>query len=95
MVELKEKTEEQLAKERALLSKIQLCNFTHWLQDLTVLDEMYGYWSKVWQQGKVDMHFSHSYHPDVESLDRFSWQFLFERRWWPNRIPNWAWGKRM
>ena len=26
------------------------------------------------------------------SLDGFSWQFLFERRWWPNRIPNWAWG---
>ena len=24
------------------------------------------------------------------SLDRFSWQFLFEGRWWPNHIPNWA-----
>ena len=23
---------------------------------------------------------------------RFSWQFQFERKWWPNRIPNWAWG---
>ena len=27
------------------------------------------------------------------SLDGFSWQYLFERRWWPNRIPNWALGK--
>ena len=60
MVALKDKTEEQLAKERALLSKIQLCN-CHTL----ALTEMYGDWSKVWQEGKVDMHCWHSYHPDV------------------------------
>ena len=40
MVELTEKTEEQLAKkERALLINIQLCNFAHWLQDLNVPEE--------------------------------------------------------
>ena len=36
--------------------------------------------------------FWHSYHPNTESLDRYSWQFQFERKWWPNRIPNWTWG---
>ena len=53
---------------------------------------MYGNWSKVWQQGEVDMRFWHSYHPNTESLERFSWQFQFERKRWPDRIPNWAWG---
>ena len=72
MVELrKETTVEQLANERALLSKIRFCkhnqyqscrppngkpcNFAHWLQDLTVPEEMYGNWSKVRQQGEVDV----------------------------------------
>ena len=31
------------------------CNFARWLQYLTVPEEMYGNWSKVWQQGEVDM----------------------------------------
>ena len=109
MVELrKEKTVEQLAEERALLSKIRLCkhnqyqacrpyngkpcNFAHWLQYLTVPEDMYGNWSNVWQQGEVDVRFWHSYHPNTESLERFSWQFQFERKRWPDRIPNWAWG---
>ena len=90
-----ENTVERLAKERALLRKIRLCkhsqykacrppngkpcNFAHWLQYLTVPEEMYGNWSKVWQQGEVDLRCWHSYHPNTESLDRFSWQFLFEK----------------
>ena len=78
------KTWDQLAKEEALLSKIRLCwhaqqglcnppngrtcNFAHWLGDLTLPEEKYGNWSKVWQQGKVDMHCWHSYHPDISGL---------------------------
>ena len=69
-----------------------LCHCAHWLQYLTVLEEMYGNWYKAWRQGEVDMRFWHAYRPNTESLERLSWQFHFERKRWPERIRNWAWG---
>ena len=102
------KTVDQLAKEEALLSKIRLCwhaqqglcnppngrrcNFAHFLRYLSVPEEKYGNWSKVWQQGEVDMRFWESYHPNKQSQQRFSWQFLWKIKWRPEHIPNWAWG---
>ena len=55
-------------------------------------EETDGDWSKVWQKGEVDMRFWESYHPNKQSQQRFSWQFLWEMRWRPEHIPNWAWG---
>ena len=55
-------------------------------------EEKDGDWSKVWQQGEVDMRFWESYRPNAQSQQRFSWQFLWEMRWHSEHIPNWAWG---
>ena len=107
----KEKTEWQINKERANLSRIRLChhnlrgwgycnppsgkqcNFAHWLSDLTVPEEWRGDRSKVWQGARVDMRFWYDYRPNQQSLDRFTQQFNWERRWYPGYIPNWAWGR--
>ena len=43
-------------------------------------------------KGEVDMLFWHSYHPNTESLERFSWEFKVEWTRCPNIMPNWAWG---
>ena len=87
------KTWDQLAKEEALLSKIRFCwhahqglcnpptgrrcNFAQFLRDLSVPEENYGDWSKVWQQGEVDVSFWESYHPNKKSQQRLSWQFFY------------------
>ena len=68
------------------------CNFAHWLKDLNVPEEYLGVWSKVWQQGDVDMCFWPKYTPNKESQDRFARQFLWEKKFHPHGIPNWAWG---
>ena len=57
-----------------------------------MLEENDGDWSKVWQKGEVDMRFWESHHPNKQSQQRFPWQFLWEMRWRPENIPNWAWG---
>ena len=68
------------------------CNFAHWLKDLNVPEEYLGVWSKVWQQGDVDMCFWPKYTPNKESQDRFACQFLWEKNHHLHGIPNWAWG---
>ena len=55
-------------------------------------EEYRGEWSKVWQQGNVDMCFWPKYAPNKESQDRFARQFLWEKKFHPHGIPNWAWG---
>ena len=55
-------------------------------------EECLGQWSKVWQQGNVDMCFWPNYTPNQESLKRFTRQFLWEQSVHPHGIPNWAWG---
>jgi len=57
-----------------------------------VPEECLGQWSKVWQQGNVDMCFWPNYTPNQESLKRFTRQFLWEQSVHPHGIPNWAWG---
>ena len=73
MPELLKTVDQLAKEEEAPLSKIQLCwhaqqglcnppngrrcNFAHCLRDLRVPEEKYGDWSKVWQQGEVDMRF--------------------------------------
>ena len=104
------KTMDQLAKEEVLLSKIRLCwhaqqglcnppngrrfNFAHFLRYLSVPEEKYRNWCKVWPQGEVDMNVWEPYHPNKQSQQRFSWQFLREAKWRPEHISNWAWGTR-
>jgi hypothetical protein len=68
------------------------CNFAHWLKDLNVPEEYLGEWSKVWQQGNVDMCFWPNYTPNQESLKRFTRQFLWEQSVHPHELPNRAWG---
>ena len=74
------------------LNNLFPCNFAHWLKDLHVPEECLGQWSKVWQQGNVDMCFWPNYTPNQESLKRFTRQFLWEQSVHPHGIPNWAWG---
>ena len=104
-----QKTEAQLAKERAFLSCCTLCihhqwgrcnprggrscNFAHWLNDLRPPEEGPAAWWKIWQKGEVDICFWPTYRPSSNSLDRFRCQFQWEREHWIHGIPAWAWGR--
>ena len=98
-----QKTQQQIAKENAFLSRVKLCehnqncscnppggrpcNFAHWLSELQAPEESQGVWSKVWHDGEVDIRFWHDYKPNVHSIRRFAHQFHWERKWWPEQIP--------
>ena len=97
-----------IANERAFLSRCTLCihnqqgscnppngqpcNFAHWLRELQAPEEGSEAWWKIWAKGEVDVRFWHDYQPGPKSLERFSWQFTWERKHCIDRIPNWAWG---
>ena len=102
------KTEVQVAKERAFLSRVTLCihnqwgrcnppngkkcNFAHWLNELQPPEEGSETWWKIWQKGEVDICFWKEYKPNPKSVERFTCQFRWENKHHIDRIPNWAWG---
>ena len=102
----KEKTKEQIAKERRFLSRIKLCewnlfngcnppnggpcNFAHFLIDLQMPEEEGPMWSTVWQEGHVDMVIWDDYEPNERSKSRFRRQFEWECKHCPDLILNWV-----
>ena len=68
------------------------CNYAHWLRELQVPEEFCGNWEKAWDKGDVDICFWDAYHPNSDSVHRFSTQFLWEQQNHSDGIPNWAWG---
>ena len=72
--------------------KSRPCNFAHFLSERQVPEEMYGDWSKAWENGDVDICFSEDYQPNIDSLNRFKAQFEWERNHRLKGIHVWAWG---
>ena len=103
-----QKTEAQIVKERACLTRCKLCthnqwgscnppngrlcNFAHTLAQLQPPEEGSESWWKIWGKGEVDIRFWKDYHPNPQSLVRFGWQFGWERKHVIHQIPHWAWG---
>lgn len=71
------------------------CGFAHTLGELNVPNETkeHGRWSKVWDDGEVDIVFWPNVFRSPKSKSRFRSAFLWElQRTRTSKIPNWAWG---